>query len=427
VDAHVQRGDRTAQSRFELELCDRVFELRKGTEALRLLAGRAARLKNSKKSEEEQAMNSLNENRHIERQRFFNGQRLFDSDLQGLETFNREMRWLHNKSLHQPGIGAGFAVVGKRGDREVTIRPGYAIDAEGREIVLTQTRVEPVPPVAGDEGRPVLFDLTVSYPDDAKLEEAESREGVCGSRGVVRLREEPIFCWVRLNEDKQADDDQSQGEIRDRMKIVLARAEVFNCQLNKDLSIAERLNARPPRQPYVCCGKDDSPEWEPWELAQFNPVEFLGTDDGKKLFAAISQGAIFTPFILPMGLMATIDTSECGFLTTPCYSARIEGDRVREQRFVLDGLVQIVDPQPTRFTINVLLVIQPLLTQPEVVPTVKRGRPAEAPSGVAASVSSAIGGFAERAAAADFDNQVGKLIAKYIADEWKVVWMGVEG
>jgi hypothetical protein len=155
--------------------------------------------------------------------------------------------------------------------------------------------------------------------------------------------------------------------------------------------------------------------------------EFLGTDDGKKLFAAISQGAIFTPFILPMGLMATIDTSECGFLTTPCYSARIEGDRVREQRFVLDGLVQIVDPQPTRFTINVLLVIQPLLTQPEVVPTVKRGRPAEAPSGVAASVSSAIGGFAERAAAADFDNQVGKLIAKYIADEWKVVWMGVEG
>jgi hypothetical protein len=373
-------------------------------------------------------MNSLNENRHIERQRFFNGQRLFDSDLQGLEIFNREMRWLHNKSLHQPGIGNGFAVVGKRGDREVTIRPGYAIDAEGREIVLTQTRVEPVPPVAGDEGRPVLFDLTVSYPDDARLEDAESREGVCDTRGVVRLREEPIFCWVRLNEDGRADDVQSQADIRDRMKIVLARAEVFNCQLNKDLSIAERLNARPPSQPYVCCGRDDSPEWEPWELAPFNPVEFLGTDDGKKLLAAISQGGIFTPFILPMGLMATIDTSECGFLTTPCYSARIEGPRVRDHRFVLDGLVQIVDPQPTRFTINVLLVIQPLPTQPDVILTVRRGRSAEAPSGVAASISSAISGFAERASAAqDFDNQVGKLIAKYIADEWKVVWMGVEG
>jgi hypothetical protein len=43
-------------------------------------------------------------------------------------------------------IGNGFAVAGKKGDREVTIGPGYAIDAEGREIVLTQDQVEPVPP-----------------------------------------------------------------------------------------------------------------------------------------------------------------------------------------------------------------------------------------------------------------------------------------
>ena len=92
-------------------------------------------------------MEFLKETRFIERLQFFNGQRLFASDLQGVEAFNREMRWLHNKSLHQPGIGNGFAVSGKKGDREVTIGPGYAIDADGREIVLTQDRVEPVPPV----------------------------------------------------------------------------------------------------------------------------------------------------------------------------------------------------------------------------------------------------------------------------------------
>ena len=118
-------------------------------------------------------MEFLKETRFIERLQFFNGQRLFASDLQGLEAFNREMRWLHNESLHQPGIGNGFAVSGKKGDREVRIGPGYAIDAMGREIVLTQTQVEVVPPVASeDDGSPVLFDLTVSYPDDEFLEPA---------------------------------------------------------------------------------------------------------------------------------------------------------------------------------------------------------------------------------------------------------------
>jgi hypothetical protein len=119
-------------------------------------------------------MDFLNETRFIERLQFFNGQRLFASDLQGIEAFNREMRWLHNKSLHQPGIGNGFAVAGKKDDREVQIGPGYAIDALGREIVLTQTQVEPVPPVAGEEdGTAALFDLTVSYPDDS------TKRGAC--------------------------------------------------------------------------------------------------------------------------------------------------------------------------------------------------------------------------------------------------------
>ena len=59
-------------------------------------------------------MENLLERRFIERLQFFNGQRLFASDLQGLEAFSRGMRWLHNKSLHQPGIGNGFAVAGKK-------------------------------------------------------------------------------------------------------------------------------------------------------------------------------------------------------------------------------------------------------------------------------------------------------------------------
>src|SRR3954453_3289773 len=119
-------------------------------------------------------MSFIDLTRSIERQRFFDGQRLFADDLQQIEGFNREMRWLHNQSLHQPGIGNGFAVSGRKGDRQVGVGPGYAIDDLGREIVLTSPRTIPVPPVAGDvAGKPKRYVLTVQYPSDEDLEEVE--------------------------------------------------------------------------------------------------------------------------------------------------------------------------------------------------------------------------------------------------------------
>lgn len=257
-------------------------------------------------------MSILDETRFVERIQFFNGQRLFASDMNGLEAFNREMRWLHNASLHQPGIGKGFAVYGYKGDREVTVQPGYAIDAPGREIVLTQELILPVPPVSGEEdGQSVFYDLTVSYPDDAALEEAETREGVCLPRGVVRLQEAPLFCWVRLERDEQDNlhvkNTKLAQDIKNNLKLVLARAEVLNCQLENDLSIAERLNARPPAQPYIACGEVKPVDWQVWEM------------DLEQ-----SQNE---PITVRVGLTAVVDTSDAGFLTTPCYNARIEGPR----------------------------------------------------------------------------------------------------
>jgi hypothetical protein len=316
-------------------------------------------------------MNILDQTRFIERQQFFNGQRLFADDLQTLEAFNREMRWLHNKSLHQPGIGNGFAVSGKKGDREVTIGPGYAIDREGHEIVLIRDQVEAVPPVAGEaDGTPVVFDLTVSYLDE-QLEEAELREGICNQRGAVRLREEPVFCWVRLDANGQPKEPKDKQAILSGMRLVLARAEVLNCELYQDLSVAERLNARPATLPYVCCGTSE-PQWRPLLFAPLDPKETFSGDEGARLVETFSLGLGFFPFVLPIGLVAKVDTSGCGFLNTPCYSARISGPRFRSfkrkvklsQRdeatiaFVFEGFVQIIDPKPTSFIANILLMGQ---------------------------------------------------------------------
>lgn len=252
----------------------------------------------------------------VERIQFFNGERLFASDLQALEAFNREMRWLHNQSLHQPGIGSGFAVTGNVGDRQVTIYPGYALDSQGEEIILTETFVDPIPPVANNgSGGSVFYDLTVSYPQDTDLKPSQTQAGICLPTGVVRLREEPVFCWVRLTDDptnRQPVDATLKQKIKQGLFIVLAQVEIFNCQLKQPVSTAQRRNARPAKQPRIACGVETAPNWNLTNLPQPG-----GT--GGNSFGVTFESMMFT---------ATIDTSSGGFQATPFYTARIVGPRV---------------------------------------------------------------------------------------------------
>ncbi|MFY9608527.1 MAG: hypothetical protein WAU45_07920 [Blastocatellia bacterium] len=352
-------------------------------------------------------MDFLNQTRFIERLQFFNGQRLFASDLQGLEAFNREMRWLHNKSLHQPGIGNGFAVSGKKGEREVRVDPGYAIDIEGREIVQTQTALEPIPPVSSEvDGSPVQFDLTVSYPPIEDLEETETREGVCAGQGVVRRKEEPVFCWVRLDRNGQPLDPKIKTEILGGLRIVLARAEVLDCSLNKDVSIAERLSARPASQPYICCGHVDAVEWKVENLVAFDLPRVLGSSGFKRLQAQFQQAVLAFPLVLPISLSHDVDTSECGFLTTPCYTARVAGPRVfrfpvdigdgvtEEVSIFAEGLPQITESEPDHFVADVQPIIQ-ILT-PFTFPLAQT-------------------------------EDLLKQLTERMIKEWRLEWMGVEG
>jgi hypothetical protein len=320
----------------------------------------------------------------LERQQFFNGQRLFASDLQGLEAFNRRMRWLHNQSLHQPGIGNGFNVIGNKEDREVKIMPGYIVDSLGREIVLTEEQIMPVPPVAGnDNGTSVFFYLTVSYPDTEDLEVSETRAGICLDRGVIRRREEPVFCWIPLeeseNETLKEKDSQLAEEIRKGLRIILARAEVLNCQLEQPLSFAQRRSARPAVQPYIAAGSVENPEWE---FCNFGSRTECNTSE-------IPLPPFSSLLYFERLLSADINTEEANFVTTPCYSAHIIGDRTfQSKRLFIDGLINIVDPNPRGFTINVLLLLVPFPNT--TVSTTLSPR--------------------------DFSN-----------NKWQVSWMGVEG
>ena len=284
----------------------------------------------------------------LERIQFFNGQRLFADDLQALEAFNREMRWLHNQSLHQPGVGSGYAVTGNKGDREVTVTPGYALNSVGQEITLTETHVEPIPPVADNgAGKSVFYNLTVSYPDDTALKPSETRDGICLPVGVVRLREEPVFCWVQLGDDGvQPVDQQLKDRIQKGLFIVLARIEVFNCQLKQPVSVIQRRNARPTKQPYVACGKF-TPSAADWQVEVFPDGASLPKVDP-------TNGGNGGFQFLPVRIFTQIDTTSGGFQATPEYTVRFIGDRPRKDNvtpanyFMVDGLIDVAtNPAPT--------------------------------------------------------------------------------
>jgi len=76
----------------------------------------------------------------MKRLNYFHHQFLEERDFQDEQTYQIEMRRRHNRTLHFWGVAEGLAVT-RRGDREIVVSPGMAIDKEGREIILPEETV----------------------------------------------------------------------------------------------------------------------------------------------------------------------------------------------------------------------------------------------------------------------------------------------
>ena len=256
----------------------------------------------------------------IERVTFFTGQRLTEKDLVALQRANRELRWLHNRSLHSWGIGIGLAVVGERGDSAVTVEPGYGVDCLGREIILTAPQTIPVPAVAhGPGGGEAIYYLVAAYQEDADQKVAERRPGVCLPEGTVRLSEEPRLEWRRPE------------QLQEGLELVLAQAWIQNCQLSRPLSLAARRFARPSQQPYIAAGQTDREKtaWIPWVVSEQT-----------------------------VGVLTHVDTSAARFRTTPRYIAHVVGERlviIDAENVMIVSFPAVAAATPAGFTLQVLL------------------------------------------------------------------------
>jgi hypothetical protein len=325
----------------------------------------------------------------LSRVAFFDGQRLAAADLNGAANVQRELRWLHNRSLHTWGIGLGFSVSGNKGDTQVQVGAGYAIDCLGREIILTETLTKPVPARADDgQGNPVVFYLLAAYPDDSQLVTLERRDGECGTDGAVRLQERASIYW------KAAAD----GNLNTGMEIVLAQAKVKECKLFAALSVEQRRDARPSQQPYVGAGEvaGTHANWALWKTESEDEEEEDGEEGEENSGASI------------VGVKIEVDTSDARFGSVPQYQAQVRGDRImRDDRLlagedeldtcIVDGVPYLRETGRTGFTLFIHLPRAPRRSSSiPVNPAILFGKK-------------------------------GSLLLAWVKEHWSVTWIGVEG
>ncbi len=250
----------------------------------------------------------------LERLQFYPGQLLTADDLTTLDSNNRRLRWLHNRSLHNWGIGSGFDVTGKRGDTSVTVHPGYAIDDLGREIILAEDIKQPIPAVSG----PATYYLVAEYLGDSGQTTEEQRDATaCYPGGSVRLTNDPAILW------------KTKAQLKTGTDVILAEVSIQNCVLSQSPSTAPRR--------YATCGQS----------LYMKAAEVLAEN---------VQWKVWTQSGANIGFKAAIDTSAAKFQTTPVYQAHIIGSRtLASPALTVADFVSIANESSTGFTLQVAL------------------------------------------------------------------------
>ena len=255
----------------------------------------------------------------LERVLFFPGELLTADDLTARDFNNRELRWLHNRTLHNWGIGFGLDVQGLRGATSVTVNPGYAIDIYGREIILSSPFQQPIPAVPGGSGgSAAIYYLVANYLDDANEATEEQRSATaCASGGAVRLSNAPAIIW------------KTQAQLNSGVDVILGQVSIQNCVLGANVSTAGRRNAASTTKFSMEAGEIGAQNliWTPWQQGGVN-----------------------------IGFTARIDTSAAKFQTTPNYMTQIVGSRSSSSpAVVVVDFVTIANQSPTGFTLQLAL------------------------------------------------------------------------
>jgi len=245
----------------------------------------------------------------LERISFFSGELLTADDLTALDSNNRELLWLHNRSMHNWGIGLGLDVQGARGATSVAVNPGYATDSDGHEIILSNPLTLAIPAITSGS-----YYLVANWVDDADEPVVEQRSApACGAGGSVRLSDAPAILW------------KTSAQLTYGTDVVLAQVTIQNCAISQLATSVRR---------YGTCGST------------------FYIQGGRLSASALT----WTPWLVggaPVGLTASIDTSAANFQSSPNYTVQIVGSRsLSSPPTTIVDFVSVASPSPTGFTIQ---------------------------------------------------------------------------
>jgi hypothetical protein len=252
----------------------------------------------------------------IERLRYWQGQKLLSRDLRDQLATDAQMRWSHNRALHNSyGVSYGFDVTPGVGGDGVKVGPGVAYDCFGRELILQREREIELPEPAGQ-----AMLLMIRYKETSEYVRSQDLSGVCFPCEGAHTLEEPEFFWA-LEDDVT---------FRDGVAIKRWTGSELDAVFRAQVS---RALARPRIGSGATVPGDTA--WELWSV-----IARLGTS------ANSARREV------DIGIQVTIDTSAAGFTQTPCYFAWLQGplwSRANLEFFPL-ALDHIANASIRRFT-----------------------------------------------------------------------------
>lgn len=218
------------------------------------------------------------ERRQLERLQYAQGQQLRSRDFRDLAEIEDQLRWWHNRSLHEiPGVRRGLDV--KVAPTTITISPGIAYDGYGRELLhARETILSPLPDLP-TEGLILVVQRSASRPA-GNFSPASCPPSTTGS-SLNTLE----FLWLE-NLERNA----PHGVPLGRLYREIDKSLHFDPQ---------RSYTRPLARPRMANGSTipGATDWELWQ-----PLE-----DG-----------------LVLGLQVWIDAATAGFTRPPCYFAWLQ-------------------------------------------------------------------------------------------------------
>ena len=291
-----------------------------------------------------------------ERFRYWQGQMLRSADLRDQTRMEAELRWWHNRALHQAyGVSNGLSV-SREPDAGVIVairvECGLAYDCYGRALLLQNAREVSLPLF---DPRIPRFTLLASYRQTSSSQTRNNQARICGAVEELELN------WAQTTRVDFADGvplaqlsyESSAGLLVlppdvDFSKVEAGRTNRIRYDNSKNKLIYVGVMTEMDRDELLSLSNDDSykktvamlfdesgsvPVLEPGfrppaSRALARPrvgsgATVPGDTPWEPWVEQISLGRRQAP--IPIGMQVTVDTEAAGFMESPCYFAWLEG------------------------------------------------------------------------------------------------------